>query len=260
MVTIQAPGIEINEIDLSFYDFPGPREETTNVYVTGFASKGLNYTPYKFTSKNTAQDIIDTFGVPENEAERYFYNACVEVISKPKTVLYASRLPYANTAISTIVGAEYAVSTVGSISSDYQYFLGLVKGECTSESQISSGVAISCFGSVPTRRSFYFTDFAKIGDLPGGTYDKALVKEIVPDEEKSDVSCSVSSFTLTSGWSELSGTELSDIAEYKYDFKLDTPVTVESAIAFTDITLEAGQGILIDTADTATITIPGVDL
>jgi len=40
MVTIQAPGIEINEIDLSFYDLPGPREETTNVYVTGFASKG----------------------------------------------------------------------------------------------------------------------------------------------------------------------------------------------------------------------------
>ena len=119
MVTIQAPGIEINEIDLSFYDFPGPREETTNVYVTGFASKGLNYTPYKFTSRNTAQDIIDTFGVPENEAERYFYNACVEVISKPKTVLYASRLPYANTSISTIVGAEYVVSSVGSISSDY---------------------------------------------------------------------------------------------------------------------------------------------
>ena len=240
MVTIQAPGIEINEIDLSFYDFPGPREETTNVYVTGFASKGLNYTPYKFTSRNTAQDIINTFGVPENEAERYFYNACVEVISKPKTVLYASRLPYANTSISTIVGAEYIVSSVGSISSDYQYIFGLVKGECTSESQVSSGVAISCFGSVPTRRSFYFTDFAKIGEINGGTYDLPLIKEIVPDEEKSDVSCSVSSFVLTAGWSDLSGSQISDIANYKYDFKLDTAFEVVSTLVFDDITLEPG--------------------
>ena len=240
MVTIQAPGIEINEIDLSFYDFSGPREETTNVYVTGFASKGLNYTPYKFTSRNTAQDIIDTFGVPENEAERYFYNACVEVISKPKTVLYASRLPYANTSISTIVGAEYIVSSVGSISSDYQYIFGLVKGECTSESQVSSGVAISCFGSVPTRRSFYFTDFAKIGEINGGTYDLPLIKEIVPDEEKSDVSCSVSSFVLTAGWSDLSGSQISDIANYKYDFKLDTAFEVVSTLVFDDITLEPG--------------------
>ena len=240
MVTIQAPGIEINEIDLSFYDFSGPREETTNVYVTGFASKGLNYTPYKFTSRNTAQDIIDTFGVPENEAERYFYNACVEVISKPKTVLYASRLPYANTSISTIVGAEYIVSSVGSISSDYQYIFGLVKGECTSESQVSSGVAISCFGSVPTRRSFYFTDFAKIGEINGGTYDLPLIKEIVPDEEKSDVSCSVSSFVLTAGWSDLSGSQISDIANYKYDFKLDTTFEVVSTLVFNDITLEPG--------------------
>ena len=240
MVTIQAPGIEINEIDLSFYDFSGPREETTNVYVTGFASKGLNYTPYKFTSRNTAQDIIDTFGVPENEAERYFYNACVDVISKPKTVLYASRLPYANTSISTIVGAEYIVSSVGSISSDYQYIFGLVKGECTSESQVSSGVEISCFGSVPTRRSFYFTDFAKIGEINGGTYDLPLIKEIVPDEEKSDVSCSVSSFVLTAGWSDLSGSQISDIANYKYDFKLDTTFEVVSTLVFNDITLEPG--------------------
>jgi len=28
MVTITAPGVEINELDLSFYDFPTPKEET----------------------------------------------------------------------------------------------------------------------------------------------------------------------------------------------------------------------------------------
>jgi len=134
MVTIQAPGVVISEIDLSFYDFPPPREETTNVFATGFASKGLNYVPYKFTSKNTAQDIIDTFGVPENEAERYFYNACVEVISREKAVLYASRLPYFNAAMSSVIGAEYVLSSMGKISVDYRYYLGYIEGEYSSTS------------------------------------------------------------------------------------------------------------------------------
>ena len=55
------------------------------------------------------------------------------------------------------------------------------------------------------------------------------------------------------------------IAAYLYataeqsGFETDGWLT-EDASGLADITLEAGQGILIDTADTATITIPGVDL
>ena len=96
MVTITAPGVEINELDLSFYDFPLPKEETQNVFITGFATQGYTCTPYTFTNKNSDDDLINTFGVPTNEAERYFFNACSEAIKRPKVVLYAVRLPYFN--------------------------------------------------------------------------------------------------------------------------------------------------------------------
>ena len=250
MVTIQAPGIEINEIDLSFYDFPGPREETTNVYVTGFAAKGLNYTPYKFTSDNTAQDIIDTFGVPSNEAERYFYNACVEVIEKKKTVLYASRLPYANKALSTVIGAEYCISSVGSISSDYEYYLGMIPGEFTSKDDLISTyynddgekveqqlATIELFGKLGSKRTFFFTDFDVLNDISG--YDvigsdwsnlvnvSADTKHII-DFNKSNIS--VSTFNGDIGnWKQLSGTVLDSIAGADYEFRLLDPVAIENS-------------------------------
>ncbi len=107
MVTITAPGVEIHEVDLSFYDFPRPREETQNVFITGFANKGYNCIPYEFTSKSTDDDLINTFGVPTNEAERYFYNACSEAIKRDKVVLYASRMPYLNTATANYRYTEY---------------------------------------------------------------------------------------------------------------------------------------------------------
>jgi len=97
MVTITAPGVEINELDLSFYDFPAPKEETQNVLITGFSTKGHNNVPYTFNNKNTDSDLLNTFGTPTNEAERYFFNACSEAIKRKKTVLYAARLPYDNT-------------------------------------------------------------------------------------------------------------------------------------------------------------------
>ena len=108
MVTITAPGVEIHEVDLSFYDFPRPREETQNVFITGFANKGYNCIPYEFTSKSTDDDLINTFGVPTNEAERYFYNACSEAIKRDKVVLYASRMPYLNTATANYKYVDYS--------------------------------------------------------------------------------------------------------------------------------------------------------
>ena len=118
MVTITAPGTEIKEIDLSFYDFPQPREETQNVLVTGFAAKGHNNYPYEFTNKNTDDDLIATFGTPTTEAERYFFNTCSEAIKREKTVLYATRLPYANDAGKTYNAVKYTIDDIGSISDD----------------------------------------------------------------------------------------------------------------------------------------------
>ena len=92
MVTITAPGIQMSEVDLSFYDFPQPKEETQNVLVAGFATQGHNNYPYEFTNKNTDDDLIATFGTPTTEAERYFFNTCSEAIKREKTVLYATSI------------------------------------------------------------------------------------------------------------------------------------------------------------------------
>ena len=253
MVTIQAPGIEINEKDLSFYDFPGPREDTTNVYVTGFASKGLNYVPHKFTSKNTAQDIIDTFGVPENEAERYFYNACNEVISKDKTVLYASRLPYCNTSISTMNGAEYVVSSMADISADYRYWFGFVNGKIDSVEQISvmtdddaptfvSCLPIDLFGFMNDKKSFFNVDFGMLSEtLSSKIVEATALSDILPfivDSTVEGVSYKPMNSRRTSGWvitgepsnscpcyDETYGIE--QLSNVMYDFKLDTPIDLK---------------------------------
>lgn len=253
MVTIQAPGIEINEIDLSFYDFPGPREDTTNVYVTGFASKGLNYIPHKFTSKNTAQDLIDTFGVPENEAERYFYNACNEVISKEKTVLYASRLPYCNTSISTMNGAEYVVSSMADISADYRYWIGFVAGKVDSPDDISvfteddtpsylSSLSIDMFGYMENKKSFFNTDFAALPEALSSkwfeTNGLSGVLPIIVDTTLDGVSYKPMSQIRTNGW-VITGGKASDcpcgditygidqLSGVMYDFKTDTPIDLK---------------------------------
>lgn len=116
MVTITAPGVEINELDLSFYNFPQPKEETQNVFITGFAAKGHTNSPYEFTNKNTDDDLINTFGTPTNEVERYFFNACSEAIKRDKVVLYAARLPYANNQSTKYNVVEYKIDSARPLS------------------------------------------------------------------------------------------------------------------------------------------------
>jgi hypothetical protein len=102
--TIEAPGVEIKEIDKSGYV---PAMTGTRCYVMGYASKGEPYKPMEFTSKTAWQSF---YGEPDNEAERYFYNACSEVINQ-NGVLYCARIPYENVASDKMVGFKYNVST-----------------------------------------------------------------------------------------------------------------------------------------------------
>ena len=102
--TIEAPGVEIKEIDKSGYT---PAMTGTRCYVMGYATKGEPYTPMEFTSKAAWQSY---YGEPDNEAERYFYNACSEVINQ-NGVLYCARLPYDNDAYNKMVGIKYNVGT-----------------------------------------------------------------------------------------------------------------------------------------------------
>lgn len=109
---LDAPGIEIHEIDKSQYS---PSMTGTKCLVLGFASKGEPYIPLQFTSKTAWQNY---FGEPDNEAERYFYNACSEVINQ-NGVLYCQRLPYDNESLDKMVVYKYKVgaNSVNEVSS-----------------------------------------------------------------------------------------------------------------------------------------------
>ena len=99
---LDAPGVEIHEIDKSQYT---PSMSGTKCYVMGFANKGEPYVPMQFTSKSAWQNF---YGEPDNEAERYFYNACSEVINQNGT-LYCARLPYDNESMDKMVAFKYKV-------------------------------------------------------------------------------------------------------------------------------------------------------
>ena len=101
--TINAPGVQINEIDKSQYS---PSMVGTACYVMGFANKGEAYIPMEFTSRSAWTNY---YGEPDNEAERYFYNACVEVLNQNGR-LYCARLPYDNASFEKMAGITYKVA------------------------------------------------------------------------------------------------------------------------------------------------------
>jgi Phage tail sheath protein subtilisin-like domain/Phage tail sheath C-terminal domain len=87
--TIQSPGVEIREIDLS------TRAITpvgTNVLVTGFAPQGPTYEIVELASLSDFQTV---FGTPTNAAERYFYYAVNQLfIAGNNPTIKAVRIPY----------------------------------------------------------------------------------------------------------------------------------------------------------------------
>jgi len=91
MRTIQSPGVEIREFDLTsrLATFAG-----TDVFVTGFADKGPTDEVIRPSSLREFEAI---YGVPKTPAERYFYYS-VDPLIKAGANVYVSRMPYgANT-------------------------------------------------------------------------------------------------------------------------------------------------------------------
>jgi len=85
--TIQSPGVEINEIDLSLR----PNIATgTTVLVTGFADKGPSDEVIQVTSLSEFEQI---YGVPTTPAERYFYHTVKPIFNSQANIL-TYRLPY----------------------------------------------------------------------------------------------------------------------------------------------------------------------
>lgn len=87
MRTIQSPGVEISEVDLSLR----PRLPTgTNVLIPGFSQKGPTEEVIEITSLSEFENV---YGLPTNAAERYFYHTLKAVKSSPANA-YVYRLPY----------------------------------------------------------------------------------------------------------------------------------------------------------------------
>lgn len=108
MRTIQAPGIEVHEIDRSGYDSEENNSIVgTTVFLMGFANKGQDYATKYINSFNS---FINTYGYPTNEAERYFYNAAYEVFNRGGN-LYATKLPYDNESLKKFSYCSYTVGT-----------------------------------------------------------------------------------------------------------------------------------------------------
>jgi hypothetical protein len=84
---IESPGVQINEIDLSFNT---SLPIGTNILVHGFAPQGPTLELVNVTSKSELEQI---YGSPTTEAERYFYNSCGEILNSQANLI-VNRLPY----------------------------------------------------------------------------------------------------------------------------------------------------------------------
>jgi hypothetical protein len=85
--TIQSPGVEIKEIDLSLRP---ALPVGTNVLVTGFSQKGPTDEIIGLASLSEFEQI---YGPPSNAMERYFYHTVKAVLDSPANLI-VSRLPY----------------------------------------------------------------------------------------------------------------------------------------------------------------------
>lgn len=86
--TIQSPGVEIRERDLTL------RAVTpvgTNIFLAGYAPKGPADEVLQITS---TQEFENVYGIPTNPAERYFYYSAKQVLGSSQGNLFVSRLPY----------------------------------------------------------------------------------------------------------------------------------------------------------------------
>lgn len=103
---IQAPGIEVNEIDFSQYaDTTDNSIVGTTAFLMGFADKGMDYATKYVNSMATYNKM---FGAPVNEAETYLYNAANEIISRGGNA-YVTKLPYDNDVLNKYSYTEYTV-------------------------------------------------------------------------------------------------------------------------------------------------------
>lgn len=100
---IQAPGIEVNEVDVSQYGSTLDLNENTVVLLNGFSDKGKDNTTTIVTSM---EDFTKTYGYPTTEAERYLYNGVKQVLVG-NGIPAVTKLPYHNRSLSSFSCCKY---------------------------------------------------------------------------------------------------------------------------------------------------------
>ena len=88
--TINSPGVEIFERDESE---TSSLQAGTNILVQGFAHQGPTNELIRISSKDELNQVYFGGNGPTNDAERFFYHSCAEILNSPAN-LYTIRLPY----------------------------------------------------------------------------------------------------------------------------------------------------------------------
>jgi hypothetical protein len=86
-LTIQSPGVQIQEVDLSLTQTPAG---VTSILLPGFAPKGPIAETIAVASLSEFEQI---YGTPTNAAERYFYHSVKAAFQSPSDII-VYRLPY----------------------------------------------------------------------------------------------------------------------------------------------------------------------
>ena len=119
--TIQSPGVEVKEVDLSLR----PQLPIgTTVFIPGFANQGPTDELLTLSSLSEFEQI---YGLPQNAAERYMYHTVKAVFQSPANVL-VSRLPYGQGAGATVAD-KYSVQVFPVIPRPIMIDLADVDGE-----------------------------------------------------------------------------------------------------------------------------------
>jgi len=86
-LSLQSPGVEIVETDLSLY---ASTNTPTNIFITGFTQYGPTD---QIIQPASLSDFENTFGLPTNAAERYAYQTVKAAFNSPAGITF-SRMPY----------------------------------------------------------------------------------------------------------------------------------------------------------------------
>ena len=105
--SIQHPGVEVREIDLSEYFSSPTATSINNAYVMGFTQKGPIYDCSWITSQ---AEFIAVYGEPKTEAERYLYYAVQSILANGGNAI-VSRMPYDNKQCKTYKGLSLTYGT-----------------------------------------------------------------------------------------------------------------------------------------------------